>query len=170
MQFERRTDVSVPALVLAPFAAVVIALLLCAGLIAAAGVNPLTAYGEMLKGALGSRLSITETLTRAVPLVFTGLAAAVAFRARVWNIGGEGQFYIGALVTAGIGHSLFTGLPPALAIPLLMAISIIAGGLLLMLPLGLRLRFGVDEVVVTLLLNFIVLLFVGLMEIGRAHV
>ena len=166
MQFERRTDVSVPALVLAPFAAVVIALLLCAGLIAAAGVNPLTAYGEMLKGALGSRLSITETLTRAVPLVFTGLAAAVAFRARVWNIGGEGQFYIGALVTAGIGHSLFTGLPPALAIPLLMAISIIAGGLLLMLPLGLRLRFGVDEVVVTLLLNFIVLLFVGLMVEG----
>ncbi|MFN4140382.1 ABC transporter permease [Aestuariivirga sp.] len=166
MRFERRADVSLTALVIAPFAAILVALVLCAGLIAAAGVSPLAAYGEMLKGALGSRLSITETLTRAVPLMLTGLAAAVAFRARVWNIGGEGQFYIGALVTAGLGHSLFAGLPAPLAISLLMAVSIIAGALLLMAPLLLRLRFGVDEVVVTLLLNFIVLLLVGLMVEG----
>lgn len=166
MQFERRADVSMPALFLAPFAAIAVALVLCAGLIAAAGVNPLIAYGEMLKGALGSRLSITETLTRAIPLIFTGLAAAVAFRARVWNIGAEGQFYIGALVTAALGHSLFAGLPAAAAIPLIMATSILAGGLLLMVPVALRLRFGVDEVVVTLLMNFIVLLFVGLMVEG----
>ena len=166
MQFERRADVSMPALVVAPFAAIAVALLLCAGLIAAAGVNPLTAYAEMLKGALGSRLSITETLTRAVPLIFTGLAAAVAFRARVWNIGAEGQLYIGALVTAVLGHSLFAGLPAAAAIPLIMATAMLAGGLLLMVPVALRLRFGVDEVVVTLLMNFIVLLFVGLMVEG----
>lgn len=166
MRFERRADVSMPALVVAPFAAIAVALLLCAGLIAAAGVNPLTAYAEMLKGALGSRLSITETLTRAVPLIFTGLAAAVAFRARVWNIGAEGQFYIGALVTAALGHSLFAGLPAAAAIPLIMATAMLAGGLLLMVPVALRLRFGVDEVVVTLLMNFIVLLFVGLMVEG----
>lgn len=166
MRFERRADVSVFWLVAAPFAAVAAALALCAGLIAAAGVNPLTAYAEMLKGSLGSRLSITETLTRAVPLICTGLAAAVAFRARVWNIGGEGQFYAGALVTAGLGHSLLIGLPAPLAIGLLMAISMLAGALLLMAPLALRLRFGVDEVVVTLLLNFIMLLLVGLMVEG----
>ena len=166
MQFERRADVSMPALVVAPFAAIAVALVLCAGLIAAAGVNPLAAYAEMMKGALGSRLSITETLTRAVPLILTGLAAAVAFRARVWNIGAEGQFYIGALVTAALGHSLFAGLPAAAAIPLIMATAMLAGGLLLMVPVALRLRFGVDEVVVTLLMNFIVLLFVGLMVEG----
>ena len=166
MQFERRADVSMPALVVAPFAAIAVALVLCAGLIAAAGVNPLAAYAEMLKGALGSRLSITETLTRAVPLILTGLAAAVAFRAQVWNIGAEGQFYIGALVTAALGHSLFAGLPAAAAIPLIMATAMLAGGLLLMVPVALRLRFGVDEVVVTLLMNFIVLLFVGLMVEG----
>lgn len=166
MRIERRADVSVPALVIAPFASILVALVLCAGLIAAAGVNPLTAYAAMLKGALGSRLSITETLTRAVPLILTGLAAAVAFRARVWNIGGEGQFYIGALVTAGLGHSLFSSLPIPMAVALLMAISIVAGAVLLMAPLLLRLRFGVDEVVTTLLLNFIVLLFVGLMVEG----
>ena len=166
MQLERRADVSVRLLVVAPLAAITVALLLCAGLIAAAGVSPITAYGEMLRGALGSRLSITETLTRAIPLIFTGLAAAVAFRARVWNIGGEGQFYIGALVTAGLGHSLFASLPAPIAISLLLAVSAICGALLLMAPVALRLRFGVDEVVVTLLMNFIVLLFVGLMVEG----
>ncbi len=113
MRFERRADVSLPALVIAPFAAIVVALSLCAVLIAAAGVSPLTAYAEMLRGAYGSRLAVTETLTRATPLILTGLAAAVAFRAQLWNIGGEGQFYIGALVTAGLGHSLLAGLPAA---------------------------------------------------------
>jgi len=166
MRFERREEVSVTALVIAPFAAIAVALGLCAGLIAMAGVSPLTAYAEMLRGAFGSRLAVTETMTRASPLILTGLAAAVAFRARLWNIGGEGQFYIGALVAAGLGHSLLSGLPVALAIAVLMLASMMAGALLLIGPTLLRLRLGVDEVVTTLLLNFIVLLFVGLMVEG----
>jgi simple sugar transport system permease protein len=148
----------------APLAAIFAALALAAGLIAAAGVNPLTAYGEMMKGAFGSRLSLTETLTRATPLILTGLAAAVAFRARLWNIGGEGQFFVGALVTAWVGHSL--GLPGPLGMAVLMLCGMAAGAVLLAGPAYLRLRFGVDEVVTTLLLNFIVILFVGLMIEG----
>ena len=112
MRFERRADVSLTALLILPrLRRSLSRLSLCAGLIAAAGVSPLTAYAEMLRGAYGSRLAVTETLTRASPLILTGLAAAVAFRARLWNIGGEGQFYIGALVTAGLGHSLLAGCP-----------------------------------------------------------
>lgn len=166
MRFERRVDVSLLALVLAPFAAILVALALCSVLIAAAGVSPLTAYAEMLRGAYGSRLAVTETFTRASPLILTGLAAAVAFRAQLWNIGGEGQFYIGALVAAGLGHNLLAGFPVPVAIALLMAASMVAGGLLLAGPAFLRLRFGVDEVVTTLLMNFIVILFVGLMVEG----
>lgn len=166
MRLERRSDVSLTALVIAPVAAIAVALLLCAGLIALAGVNPAAAYAEMLKGAFGSRLAITETFTRAVPLIFTGLAAAVAFRARLWNIGAEGQFYIGALVAAGLGHSAVSGLPAPLAIAVLMVASMAGGAVLLVGPALMRLRFGVDEVVTTLLLNFIVLLFVGLMVEG----
>lgn len=166
MRFERREDVSIAALVLAPFVAIAAALLICAGLIAMAGVSPLQAYAEMLTGAFGSRLAITETLTRASPLMLTGLAAAVAFRARLWNIGGEGQFYMGALVTAGLGHNLVSGLPVPVAIAVLMLASMAAGAVLLIGPTLLRLRLGVDEVVTTLLLNFIVLLFVGLMVEG----
>jgi len=164
MRLERRSDVPLAMIIVAPVTAVAVALILAAGLIAAAGVNPLTAYAEMLRGAFGSRLSVTETLTRATPLMLTGLAAAIAFRARLWNIGGEGQFFMGALATAWIGHSL--NLPPVLGISLLMVIGMAAGALLLAGPAYLRLRFGVDEVVTTLLLNFIVILFVGLMVEG----
>ncbi|ABD54219.1 ABC transporter permease [Jannaschia sp. CCS1] len=164
MRLERRSNVPLYLVIIAPIVAVVIALTLAAGLIAAAGVNPMTAYAEMLRGAFGSRLSITETLTRATPLILTGLAAAIAFRAKLWNIGGEGQFFMGALVAAWVGHSL--GLPPLLGITVLLVIGMAAGAILLAGPAYLRLRFGVDEVVTTLLLNFIVILFVGLMVEG----
>lgn len=164
MRLERRESVPLALVATAPLVAIFAALVLAAGLIGAAGVNPLTAYAEMLRGALGSRLSITEMLTRATPLILTGLAAAVAFRARLWNIGGEGQFYVGALTTAWIGHSL--GLPGPIGIAVLIVCGMAAGALLLAGPAFLRLRFGVDEVVTTLLLNFIVILFVGLMIEG----
>lgn len=164
MRLERRTHTPLYLAVLSPVVAILAALVLAAGLIAAAGVNPLTAYGEMLRGALGSKLSLTEMLTRATPLIFTGLAAAVAFRARLWNIGGEGQFFVGALATAWIGHTLAA--PGWIGVPVLMVAGMVAGALLLAGPAYLRLRFGVDEVVTTLLLNFIVILFVGLMIEG----
>ncbi|OSQ51618.1 ABC transporter permease [Marivita geojedonensis] len=164
MRLERRETVPLALVATAPLVAIFAALVLAAGLIGAAGVNPLSAYAEMLRGALGSRLSITEMLTRATPLILTGLAAAVAFRARLWNIGGEGQFYVGALVTAWIGHSL--GLPGPIGVAVLMVCGMAAGAVLLAGPAYLRLRFGVDEVVTTLLLNFIVILFIGLMIEG----
>jgi len=149
----------------APLMAVLGAMILSAGLIRLAGVPALDAFGEILSNAFGSRLAITETLTRATPLMLTGLAAAVAFRARIWNIGAEGQLYIGALTVAALGTTM-TGWPAAMAIPMLMLGGALAGALLLLLPLLLRLRFGVDEVVTTLLLNFIAVLFVSLMIEG----
>ena len=164
MRLERREHVPLRIAAAAPLAAILAALMLAAGLILAAGVNPMSAYGEMLRGALGSRMSVTEMLTRATPLILTGLAAAVAFRARLWNIGGEGQFFLGALATAWIGHSL--ALPGPLGIAVLMVCGMAAGALLLAGPAFVKLRFGVDEVVTTLLLNFIVILFIGMMIEG----
>ncbi|MCY4006808.1 MAG: ABC transporter permease [Rhodobacteraceae bacterium] len=166
MRLERRTSVKWTLGAGAALAAVMTALAFAAGLILAAGVNPLVAYLEMLRGALGSRLAITEMLTRAVPLMLTGLAAAVAFRARLWNIGAEGQFYLGALAVAWAGHSLMSSLPSAIGIAALMVVGMAAGALLLSGPAYLRLRFNVDEVVTTLLMNFVVILFVGLMIEG----
>ena len=167
MRFERRDHPSRALTIAAPIGAVLAALIVAGLLIAIAGANPIRAYGLILKGAFGSRLGISETLTRTTPLILTGLAAAVAFRARLWNIGGEGQFYLGALAVAAFGMIPAIGaLPAPLAILLCLIAGAVAGMILLLVPLGLRLKFGVDEVVTTLLLNFVAVLFVSLMIEG----
>ena len=123
------------------------------------------AYLLMLKGALGSVFAVTETLARATPLILTGLAAAFAFRAKFWNIGAEGQLYAGAVVTVVLGTG-WISLPAPLMMPLLMGAGALAGALMLLGPAFLKVRFGVDEVVTTLLGNFIMLLFVSMMLEG----
>jgi simple sugar transport system permease protein len=166
MRLERRAHVPWALGLVAPVAAVAASLLLAGGLIALAGAPLTEAYRRMILGALGSRLAVTETLTRAAPLILTGLAVATAFRARLWNIGAEGQFYAGALMAAALGTTFATVLGPFLLAPALLCAGAAAGAVLLLVPLGLRLRFGVDEVVTTLLLNFITLLLVSLLIEG----
>lgn len=166
MRFERREHRPLALVVLTPLLAIATALALSGILIAAAGAPVLEAYWRILVGAFGSRLSATETLTRATPLMLTGLAAAVAFRARVWNIGGEGQFYLGAIAVAALGSRFLAGAPGYLSIPLLLIAGAIAGMILLIVPLWLRLRFSVDEVVTSLLLNFVAVLVVSMLIDG----
>ncbi|RDC75302.1 ABC transporter permease [Rhodovulum sp. 12E13] len=167
MRFERRERPSAALTLLAPLGAIGAALALAGALIATAGANVAEAFGLILQGALGSRLGITETLTRATPLILTGLAAAVAFRARLWNIGGEGQFYMGALAVSAFG--LVPGLaaaPAPVAVLACLVAGALAGMALLLVPVTLKLRFGTDEVVTTLLLNFVAILFVSMMIEG----
>lgn len=128
------------------------------GLALIAGADPLSVLGQILRGALGSKLAILETLNRATPLIFTGLAVAVAFRAKLWNIGAEAQLYAGAIVAVLLGTGAL-GSPLVLPVSALAAMT--AGALLLLGPVLLKTRLGVDEVVTTLLLNFIMLLFVS---------
>jgi len=160
VRIEPRERPSLGLLLAAPAIAVAGSLALSGGLIHWAGGDVPAAYAAMLDAAAGSGYALAETLARATPLIFTGLAAAVAFRARLWNIGGEGQLYAGALAAVTLGSGA-VDLPAWLLIPLLLAVGFIAGGLLLLGPALLRLRYGVDEVVTTLLSNFVVLLFVS---------
>jgi simple sugar transport system permease protein len=161
VRLERRAQVSPAWLLAAPFGAVAFTLLVSSLLVAWAGAPVGRAYAQLLEGGFGSRLAITETLTRATPLILTGLAAAVAFRARLFNIGAEGQLYAGALAAVAVG-GLHGGsgfdAPAWLLFPLMVAAAMAAGALLLLGPALLKSRLGVDEVVTTLLLNFIVLL------------
>ena len=145
--------------------AVAAALVLAAIPLAAAGAPLLRAFSLMAEGAAGSAFALTETLTRATPLIFTGLAAAVAFRARLYNIGAEGQLYMGALAAVAIGTGAITA-PPYVLVPLILIAGALAGALMMLGPTLLRVRLGVDEVVTTLLLNFVVLLFVQMMLEG----
>lgn len=123
-----------------------------------AGANPLAVLGQIATGALGSKLAVLETLNRATPLIFTGLAVAVAFRAKLWNIGAEAQLYAGAIIAVLLGTGAL-GSPFVLPVSALAAM--LAGALVLLGPVLLKTRLGVDEVVTTLLLNFIMLLFVS---------
>ncbi len=164
MRIERRETRPMALVATAPIIAVLTAFVLAGLLIATAGAPVLEAFRQIAIGAFGNKLSITETLTRATPLILTGLAASVAFRSKLWNIGAEGQFYMGALAVVACGTQL--QLPTALLIPLLLVVGAIAGMIFLLIPLGLRLRFGVDEVVTTLLLNFVAVLIVSMMIEG----
>ncbi len=148
-------------IVLALVTTVVIASLLAM----VAGANPFSVFGLILKGAFGSKFAILETLNRATPLIFTGLAAAVAFRAKFWNIGAEAQLYAGALMTVLLGTGVVLW-PAFVILPMLAFVSILAGAAFLLVPALLKTRFGVDEVVTTLLFNFIFLLFISMLLEG----
>ena len=169
MRLERRASPSRAVLLLATLGAVAFTLAVASLLVAWAGAPVGRAYVLLLEGGFGSRFALTETLTRATPLILTGLAAAVAFRARLYNIGAEGQLYAGALAAVAVGglHG-GTGIewPPALLFPLMIAAAMLAGAVLMVGPAWMKARLGVDEVVTTLLLNFIVLLFVSAMLDG----
>jgi general nucleoside transport system permease protein len=169
MRLEARPQRSRAALIVAPFAAIAFTLGVTMLLVAWAGAPIGQTYALMFDGGFGSRFAWSETLTRATPLMLTGLSAAVAFRARLWNIGAEGQLYAGALAAVAVG-GLHGGsgfdVPAAVLFPAMLGAAVLAGALLLLIPTLLRTRLGVDEVVTTLLLNFIVLLFVSMMLDG----
>jgi simple sugar transport system permease protein len=146
-------------------AAIASALLLAAVPLALAGADIGVAYRQMVVASLGSWFAVSETLTRATPLILTGLAVAVAFRARLWNIGAEGQLYIGAVTAVVLGTGAVSA-PPLVLVPLVLAASALAGALFMLVPAWLKLRLGVDEVVTTLLLNFVALLVVSMLLEG----
>ena len=169
MRFEKRTAVSPAALVIAPIAAVGFTMLVSSLLVLWAGAPVGPTWAALLRGGFGSVFALTETLTRATPLILTGLAVTVAFKARLFNIGAEGQLYGGALAAVLVG-GLHGGTGFDLPLPLLFVLMLLAaalaGALLLLGPALLKAKLGVDEVVTTLLLNFIVLLGVSAMLDG----
>jgi ABC-type uncharacterized transport system permease subunit len=165
MRLEPKPAPALAITLLYPIAAIVLTLVITSLLVLAAGASPFSVFYLVWRGAAGTQFALLETLTRATPLIFTGLAVAVAFRAKLWNIGAEAQLYIGGVVTVVLGTGLLP-LPSFLLIPIIMIAAMAAGALLLLGPAVLKTRFGVDEVVTTLLLNFIVLLFVSMLLEG----
>ncbi len=139
---------------LSPLVAVAAAFLVGGLVVATIGENPLRIYGILFRGAFGSVDAIGLVLFNACPLIFAGLAVAFAFRAGLFNIGGEGQIYLGAFICAWVGLSI-SGLPAWLAVPLLVAASAAGGALWASIPGLLKARFGAHEVINTIMMNFI---------------
>lgn len=136
------------------FLSVIVALLVVAIMISASGINPLKAYQALVKGSLGSVNGISETLVRATPLIFIGLGIAIAFRGGMWNIGGDGQLYLGALGATIVGVYL-PPTPPVIHISISLLSGFIFGALWAAIPGYLKMKRGTNEIVVTIMLNYL---------------
>jgi simple sugar transport system permease protein len=117
------------------------------------GVSPVHAYQLILKGALGSRLGLTETVRRAIPLLLIGVGLTIAFRALFWNIGAEGQLLMGAIAAAGV--ALFSGLPAPLLLPVMFIAGFAGGAAWGLIPALLKVKLGINDVITTLMMNYI---------------
>jgi simple sugar transport system permease protein len=140
--------------ILSSAGAVALALLVGAVFILISRDNPFEAYKALLSGAFGDRRAIGETLVLSVPLICTGLAFAVAYRAGMFNIGAEGQLMVGGLV-AGIFGAWDLGMPTAIHLPLALLAGMIAGGMWGAVPGALKARSGAHEVITTIMLNYL---------------
>ncbi len=149
----------------APIAAILAALVLGALAIKLMGISPLDAYANLVRGSLGSRNAIGETLVKASPLVFTGLSFALAFRCGLINMGAEGQLYLGAIGSVLVGVYV-TGLPAVLHLPLAVAAGFIAGGLWGLLAGWLKVKFGASEIITTVMFNYVAVFLNGFLVTG----
>ncbi len=137
--------------------ALLAALCIGAAVIALNGDNPAEAYGALLKGSFSSMRYLASTLSSATPLIFTGLGVAVAFKAGMANIGAEGQLYMGGMAAAVVG--IYVHAPAGVLIPLALLAAFAAGGLYGVVPAVLKVKTNTNEVVTTLMLNYIAKLF-----------
>ncbi|GFN23712.1 ABC transporter permease [Thermanaeromonas sp. C210] len=154
--------------VLSSLLAVAAALAVGAGIIGAIGQNPLAAYGAMFKGAFGDVPAWADTLQRATPYIFGGLGFAIAAQAGLFNIGLEGQMYLGGMVAAIIGFSL-PGLPAGLHVAAALAGAAAGGLLMALIPGLLKVRAGVHEVISTVMLNYVAYAATGYLTVHVFH-
>lgn len=147
--------------------AAAVTLSLAAGLmlLALQGISPLAGLVVLAQGAFGSAWALTDCLSKTTPLFLCSLGVAVAFRLQIWNIGAEGQFALGAVGATWMALS-FPGLPKMALLPLMTVAACLAGGLWGLIPALLRQRLGTNEIVVTLMMNYIAILFLDFLVYG----
>jgi simple sugar transport system permease protein len=157
-----------------PGAVAAAALALSVGVLIAARADPVLALGALVRGAVGDRFALADTLIKTCPLVLTGLAVAIAFRTGVWNIGADGQLLMGALAATAAG-GMVGALPRPIALAIVLTSGVVAGALWGGIAAVLKVRRGVSEVIATIMLNFVAARLVGfavhgpLMEAGGRY-
>lgn len=160
LTLERRQGRSRWTLLLATLISIAAALLFGAVLLLVVGANPLEAYRLMVVGAFGSEFALVETLVKTSPLLLTGLAVTLALRANFWNIGAEGQLVMGGFAATGVALFWSGGLPTPLVLPAVILAGFVGGALWGLVPALLKIYAGVNEIVSTLMLNYIAVLWV----------
>ncbi len=151
--------------ILIPILAIIVTLILSAIPILIAKGHLWKSYYYLFYGALGTRYNLLETFVKASPLLLTGLAVAFAFRAKFWNIGAEGQLLAGALTATWLGISLGNA-PGPMVLPIVIVGGFVAGGVWASIPAILKTKLKVDDVVSTLLLNYVMIHIMGALLFG----
>lgn len=166
--FERRLEPSRTIAILVPILSIILALMVGGVLLMSAGANPLETYKAMFEGAFGTKYARSETLVRAIPLMLTGLAVAIAFRMKFWNIGAEGQLVMGAIATAGVALFLFpdSTMPPGALLILMGMAAFLGGALWGLIPAVLKAYLQVNEIITTLMLNYVAILLMDYLYTG----
>ena len=140
---------------------VLLAIIMGTVLILLCGANPLEAYAMFFGGVFGNLNGFCEIFVKATPLILTGLGCAVAFRTGFFNIGAEGQFYIGAIAAAMVSLT-FTQVPGGFRIVLSIAAGFIGGGIWALIAAVMKSKFGISEIIVTIMLNYIAINILGI--------
>jgi ABC-type uncharacterized transport system permease subunit len=144
---------------------IALALVVLASFVRAAGGDVAAALGGIVRASFGSAVGLGQTLNKATPLMLGGVAVAVGMRGGVFNIGVDGQIYMGAVLATGLGLGL-VGVPPLVAVPAILLAGVVGGAVWGAAPALLRARYGVSEIFVTVMLNFIALFFVEYLSTG----
>ncbi|MBR5329661.1 MAG: ATP-binding cassette domain-containing protein [Firmicutes bacterium] len=140
-------------------AAIAISLILGGILVAAMGVNPFAYYKTMVIGCFDNAIYLRGFIRILIPLTITSLGIAYAFKMKFWNIGGNGQFIMGAVGAATVGMGLGEILPPIVVLPLCFVAGAVCGGLYGMIPAILKVKYNTNETLLTLMLNYIAFYF-----------
>jgi len=133
-------------------------------IILAVGENPIHVFATLIRGAFGSRERLAGSLLQATPIIICGAAACVALRGGLFNIGVEGQLYVGGFAAAWVGFAVT--LPPVIHVLVAMAAAVVAGGLWILIPAFFRARYGTNEVVSTILANYVAVLLTSYLTIS----
>lgn len=156
---ERRPERSALARIASPALAVLTALVFGALFLRLSGFDPLAVYGGMWRGAFGDAYGLSETLVKAIPIALCALGITVAFRMNLWNIGAEGQLHAGAMAATAVALA-FPGAPAPVVLPAMMAAGMSAGALWALLAAAPRAWVGANEILTTLMLNYVALFLV----------
>ena len=150
-----------------PIVSVLLAFVVGGIVLVLSGEDPIAVYRAMLDGAFGSEDGVAETLVKAIPLLLTGLGVGVAFRMQLWNIGAEGQLYLGAIAGSGLALFVLPDAPAIVLIPAIVAAGSAGGAAWALIPGALRAFLRVNEIITSLLLNYVAILFSDYLVYGR---
>ncbi len=165
LRMTKRSGISKSKSILIRVLAVILALVTSSIFISLMGHSPLKVYSSMIEGAFGTKFRIIETLKIAVPIILTSIGIMIAFKMKFWNIGGEGQILMGAFFATYFALN-YSELPKPLLLTIMLIAGFIGGGLWALLPAIFKVKYGTNETIITLMLNYIAIKWVTHLQYG----